>query len=555
MIWELWRVSRPELAIRLSGTIGFIWLLSWANNNLAARIMPDAASPMIRGIAVGFLLFTSIISQTWLGEFDSQTGGFCFRLGFIRPVSTGVLFLVPMAFCVAAAVASYVIPAVLLGWLIQIPMPLAGPSLIIAVAVAMILSVVWSIPNRAEKAVVLLTIAAAAIWLKSRRLISGDINNPLLSQIGSPDFFSPDVGTSLAAVIVVAVACLLAVSGIDRQRHGDFPSLIDGLSAALSRSSCGPTDNAVQWKPFPHPIAAQLWYEWRRFGKTVLLLGIAAPLLILVFLFFVRRTDPGWTYDVRVWLWALLICPIVYQLVGLDGAVELSRIQGTAKLSVFNTTRSLTNDQLITIKVLFVTTSSFAAWLIMLTAAFLQTQISGNWDRWQAIGNHILPAIQDMPWSWRIAGLTSVMLSFASTSSLLLCLGLWMADCQGRVLAAGILLYSHIPILIWDAKHEWAFRSWWAVYCYLIAITAVTISILLLRKAIVCRSLSPRLFAMVFGMWMISIWATAATAWKIIPELPFQVPVFLLVLAGSMLPVPLASAAMAPLVYASYRHQ
>lgn len=146
MVWELVRTRRVEILLRVGAMCCFMIM-----TNLAARDLGDFQDQVVRGVAVTMLMISAPFSQAWLGELDSNSKGFCFRLGFVRPVSTLQLVLVPLLFSVLSSMACYLIPTVLASYLWNAPMPMLGPALLIGFVVQLSVAVVWSCAARSSK--------------------------------------------------------------------------------------------------------------------------------------------------------------------------------------------------------------------------------------------------------------------------------------------------------------------------------------------------------------------------------------------------------------------
>ena len=125
--------NRAELLLRLALTLGMVAIVS---STPFATQLSEPEMRVVSGVFFLLLVTTSLSSSVWWLQLDRLQSAFCFRLGFVRPVSTARLVAVPMVYSMLASVASYVLPAWLFGILRKVPMPIWGPTPYIACAVA-----------------------------------------------------------------------------------------------------------------------------------------------------------------------------------------------------------------------------------------------------------------------------------------------------------------------------------------------------------------------------------------------------------------------------------
>jgi hypothetical protein len=461
MIWEVWRTSRSELLLRTAGMVGFVLLIC---GTTAAKTFNEPETRVLCGMALMVLTFGSVTTQNWIYQLDRQQTGFSFRLGFVRPVSTTMLVAVPLMFTTAAAVISYLLSMTLFSLLMNVSMPLVGPAAVIACAVVCCMAATWSPTAIFAKVIGLTVLAAAMVMSLVAFHARHETPDPILIAIGSPEYFDFGWQHYAALLILAALAFVVTVAAVERQRHGDHFQL-----ASLTRvGQVFKLSYRRRQRPFTSRFAAQCWYESQRFGRTVLLLGVLAPLIIFVFVSMAPRHDPNRQAVAYVWLGALVLCPFVYQLVGADGALGLRQKQGATQFSAFDATRAMPNDRLIASKLLVIAACSLIGWLCMGLAAASHVVLFGDWDLWVRIGQAASRAVGDVPIYWWIAGVCCVVLQYISTTSILLACG---APLHGRLFVCLIVLvYAHMMLAMWDAKHHWTLWYLWTAYGYLLSV-------------------------------------------------------------------------------------
>ncbi len=549
MIWELWRTSRGELLIRIGWLCIFV-LLAWC-----VPVGMGANSPavdVINGVLILMLMLASIASPTWMLQFDRNQAGFSFRLGFVRPVSTTVLVVVPTVYTMVTAAICFLVPETLLGLLRGTFMPIVGPAVVIASIVACFTAATWSPTTVIGKMVGLAGVIGGAVWLVVYHSQSIG-SEPLLMALGKSSFF--DFGWQIYVVFfaVTTLALVATVVAVDRQRHGDrwrFGSFVAARVARLrgrQRTLASPTT-----KPFASRFAAQCWYEMRRYGSRMLVMSAFCALLVLALVSIVPLIQPRWQGGPIVWLMALALCPFVYQIIGADGALGLRQKQGATRFPAFDATRAMSNDRLIACKLLVIAACSLIGWLGMGIVAGLHTVVAGDWQMWGKIGETVSQAVGGTSVTWWIAGISSAALLYISSTVGLLALGLWLPSHPRLFQVVSLALYLQIALMIWDARHDWSLRPLWVVYGYTIALTIVVGCVVALKKAILSGFLGKRLFGCVFCLWGIYAISIITLYLSAAPATP--IPTVVVVLAGSSLLIPLAAVAFAPLALASYRH-
>ncbi len=501
------------------------------------------------------LTVLSVFSVTWLSALDNQTQGFCFHLGFARPTSTTQLVVVPMLYVAVTAVVCFVLPAWLFCRLMSTSLPFVGLGTGVACVTVCLAATAWSPTTKFGRVAGIMTIVIGVTLCLVMNHYRHDDPDPWLLAMGKPGYFVFAWYYYVACLGISAVATVVTIATVERQRHGDGWGFVDrwvtGEARFWSRSR---TLASPARKPFTNRFAAQCWYEMRRVGRFVLPFAVLVPLLPLTFVCIVPWMYPDAANSEdspAFWLAALALCPFVYQLVGAEGALGLRKKQGATQLSAFDATRSMSNDALIAVKLLVIAACSLIGWLCMAMTAGLHTALVGNWHVWARIGEAVSAVAGDVPVYWWVAGLLSVVLLYASSSSMLIAFGMW-SQLHPKLCMCGVfMLLLHAVLMILDARHEWAFRHLWAAYGYFLSVAIVAVCVLAMRKALAAGYLGKRLFGYVFCLWVIYVSSAVALYIKA-PAVTISLP--LIALGVSTLLVPLASTAIAPLALASFRH-
>jgi hypothetical protein len=546
MLGELWHTSRWDLLGRTAGQLLLV-LLFYALT--FTHFTTPESIPVIRGIVLMLLMTISQLSITWLGNVDNRQTGFCFRLGFARPVTTVRLVLVPMLFSMTTAALCFLFPVLLFRLLFQSEMPIVGPAAVIVSCVAVFVMTTWSPTTVFGKFLAILAACLGIAGLaKGFRAMTGD-PDPFLLALGKPERFDFAWYHYLGLLALTLLACLVTVLAVDRQRHGE------GFRWKRKTRPESPAQKPVEnRRPFSSPLAAQFWFELRRVAPKMLLVGILVPLVVLFVITLIRNSEPDWPYAPVAWLFALMASPVLCQFIGIESVAGLRYKQGAVQYSVFEATRALRTDQLVLIKLFVIAACSLVVWLGVAATAGADAVISNEVDTWRRIGAGLKELAGTVRFSWGLAGACSLLLFYLSSSSVLLAFGFWL-PLHGRIfIGLAAFGYFHLILAICDqAATRWSLRPLWIVYGWTFALAIVTGCAFMLRKALVSGYLSGRVLGSASVLWIVYVVSIVTLYGKFAEHFP--VPAAGLAFGAAMLLVPLATTAIAPLALASHRHR
>ncbi len=580
MLWELWRVSRFELLVRL----GFVVSISMLILAVSEKFH-EAHWLVLRGIMLMLTSIACIFSSTWMSDLDNQKNGFTFRLGFARPISNLQLVLVPMAYSAVTAVIGYFVCAMFTRLAIGLWLPMFGPAFLVGCIVCILICATWSSTYTLEKILSIFTAAlaiAAALGLRHHQVGTSE---PILLAIGRDEYFQFSLYEYLCLIIVSCLTLWLTVYAVGQQRCGDgfsWTFLPNRLLHTLSRHNRwiawqAWVQSAVGPQHFRSPSAAQLWFEARR-SIHLLFFILAFSLLVLAFVVLTPLVNPSWggPHSPRIWLGAIVLCPLVYQLLATDPISGLQNKQGATTISLFEATRPRRCDQMIAIKLIVIAGWSTLGIAIMALMAATHATLAGQWADWLAMRQTIIAAIQkfvsgqwtaisddslgqmelgsiSMAW-WLVAVFDSVFYFFFS-SAMLMSFLLWLGRAKKRGVVFTILLTLHLCLFAWDLEHGRQLRTLWLVYGYLIPVAVIVFSLAVLRLSISAGYLGRRYFLAVFSTWSIVAAMTVASllhSQSFLSQTTMHPLVWLLAAACAI--TPLASAACAPHALAAFRH-
>jgi hypothetical protein len=432
-----------------------------------------------------------------------------------------------------------------------IPFPLLPTSALIATASACFVAAAWSSTNTHTTLLNLAAVGATLgglIWWNWQHGADAPL---LISRQDWPTILAFSVPHYFVLLLVFVCAVVGTTIAVDRQRHGERLQLkgvnqvIQNMADRLPRRT----------RPFGTPVRAQLWLEMRRSGSKVLLIGFCAPIFAFLYISYVNlNSEPLQGKAVVLWLAVLAICPIVYQVLGAEFLLGLKRRQGAVWLSTFDATQAMGDDALIAVKLVVLATSVLVSWLAMAFAAATQTMLYGDFHDWTHISQTIAPVVATVsgPW-WAAIAIMAVVL-YASSSAMLIALGLWLPRYPYVFVGAAVVVFAHILLAVWDSQHAYVFSPLWTAYGWFMSTALVTVCFVTLRTSLKWGCLGKRFLVAALCLWVPFVFVTIALYLKVVPN-TVPVPLSAVALGLGIMTVPLASAAIAPLALASHRHR
>lgn len=276
---------------------------------------------------------------------------------FTLPVTTAALAGWPMLYGTTLMLLLWFAASPFMIWPFDYVVPAFWPGLLAAALLAWTQALTWmpyGLPGvRVGVVLLCLTAMESAVLLSVHFMISESV---------MVAFFAPQV----------PLAYLVARYAVGRARRGDVPDWRP-LFARLGQMMSVRPRREVQ---FTSAERAQLWFEWRRHGRSLpWLVALVVP-FELALLFATGNT----TALVFVILGAVLITP---PFMAAFAAATISKANPHARdsygMSPFIATRPVTSAALIAAKLTMAMWSTVAAWLLVLVALPVALELSGSW--------------------------------------------------------------------------------------------------------------------------------------------------------------------------------
>jgi hypothetical protein len=358
MLWENWRLTRIEVALRLGQGIGL---------GSAAMLLFDA------GAAIAFWIILCTNAFIWFsiaklngGRFmDGYKPGFPFYLLYSRPVSTSVFVGVTVGYDALSGVVLYLVSAALVGFAFDQPLPLFSVIPWILASRLGYTCIQWSTPNRIVQWVGSFVVYAPMFILLQQR-------------VGSPPQVELSITENAVMILVGVVSFALTVVGVARQRRGDFVPV-----APRSERSGGYPVWFVSLFRFPcpttSPTRAQVWFELKSSGLPVLTIGLA--MAVVTFLLYVISIVAAPVRPAAVAAPIMFGLPILLLYLG-GNAFGIRRRQGRTYVSAFEATQPYNTAQLASVKLLVRTACVLAALIVVGVSLWASSSLMSVWTEW-----------------------------------------------------------------------------------------------------------------------------------------------------------------------------
>ncbi len=484
-------------------------------------------------LSMAFMYFLAVFSFGLAGDLAARQSIYPARM-FTLPVTTRALAGWPMLYG-TAAMASLWLLAVLFAILpFGIDLPLIWPGVLAAVFLAWTQALMWmpyALPG--------LRVIVAVLWLVS-------LDAVVLLAI---EYQVPESLMLAGLAPQLPLAYLAACFAVARARRGDVPDW-QRMFARLGRIS-----DVLQHRRdhFSSPARAQMWFEWRRCGRSLpAVVGILLPFELALLL--IAGNDRFVFYTL---LGALLTPPFMAGFAATTVSKSNPDARDSWGIAPFDATRPLTSGALIAAQLKVAIGSTLLAWLLVLIAIPMALILSSTW-----------PVLIERTTQWieaegTLRAVTIVLLGFVGLLGLT-----WKQLVQnlyirltGRewVVKSSVFLALSYLILIGPL-------AGWIISLFVMAV--VTGALPWIAATLVClkisaagwiatrlhrqRLLGDRTLVTVAGGWLVVVLALyGLLAWLVTTPL---IPRYFLALVA-VLSVPLARVSAAPLALAWNRHR
>src|SRR5688572_24556642 len=420
LLWELWRVTRAEVAWKLALPIGGAMAALAVHATLApaddAKRYGDVMD-MGAAMALTILVLPHLLGWPSMAKLTGGRTGFPLYLHYTRPVRTAVIVGLPMAYLTAAASAIYLVSALLLKMTSGYAFPLLPVAAWIAALTLIGVAATWSTRNKSVQVVTMVSATAIAWSVAVERLTAVEIPGtfdwpPRLW----PTLFDWPLTDYAWIALIGLVSFRVTLAMATRQRRGDEQPA--GTVAAVTWTPGGGWwDWLVGLFRLPCPTSsatrAQLWLDLTSNGLPVLTIGVALGIVILLMSAISGPLDAAVLEGIRtspscVNRDCITVVPVVPLLVAAlsllivlvlaGNAFGIRRKQGRTYISPFAATQAYGTAQLAALNLLVMSACALAALVAIGVSVWISVPLLGEAffiQMWGVTPNRQLSVIND----------------------------------------------------------------------------------------------------------------------------------------------------------------
>ncbi|HXA15523.1 MAG TPA: hypothetical protein VN380_00915 [Thermoanaerobaculia bacterium] len=536
--WEFRRRHRWGLIaiagyLLILGTIKF--LILEPGQGIDFEDAPGFALAVVVPLTSTFLYFLAVFSFGLAGDLAGRQSMYPARM-FTLPVTTAALAGWPMLYGTAAMMMLWLATRLLAVWPSGEEIPMIWPALLTASLLAWTQALTWMpypLPGLRVIVTVLWLAMFDSVVLLALRYKAPE---PVMLAILAPH---------------VPIAYLAARFAVARARRGDTPNWREIFGRRGETADAHPRRR----DHFPSAARAQMWFEWRRVGRSLpAMVGILLPFeLALLFIF---RETPVIVFEI---LAGVLLTPS-FMAAFAAATVSKSNPHGSDSygLTPFIATLPLTSVSLITAKLKATIWSTLAAWLLVLGAIPLALRLSGTLPlviEWK----HDLIGFVGTPRAIVIVLLGFMGLVASTWKQLVKSLYIGLSGREWVVKASVFVTLSILAIIVplahWVIGSRFMMAVLWNAFPWIAAVLVcfkLSAAVWIAMRLRDSRLLSDRTLVIGAACWDVSVFALYGLFVWLAPALLFR-SYFLALVA--ILAVPLARLSAAPLALAWNRHR
>jgi len=466
-----------------------------------------------------FIYFLAVFTFGLDGDIAARESIYPQRL-FTLPLSSDALAGLPMLYGCVAVAGLWFVTRVFAVWPAGARVPAIWPALLAASLLAWTQALTWmSYPLRGLRVVI------TVLWLSS---IDAIILAALYLKASEP---------AMLAILAphVPLAYLVARAAIRRARCGDIPNWQRAVGSHSPR----------QRRAFASAMSAQVWFEWRRHGRSLpILVAMLLPFeLAMLFAF----------HDTRG------IVIEVFMMILFTPSVIAAFVAATVgKSSTFTHARPMTDISLITAKLKATLWSALLTWLLVIVTTALALRLSGT----ASVILDDVHWLSDAIGAPRAAIAIILAITFLIGSTWKLLVQSLAIEMSGRAWLSKASLFATLsliaiafPSLLWISHSKRAVAALWNSIPWIagaMVCVKTLLALWIVSRLFDKRVLSERALLIGAACWCFAVLALSAGMAAIFPDIILR-HYFLIFVA--ILQVPLVRLAAAPLALEWNRHR
>lgn len=411
-LWELWRVTRLELLIRLLAPLTL--LIAWP------FVKPQEIPAFAALILLCNLCVSSFSPVLHKLDGNGRFGAYPFPSAFARPIPAFWLAVTPLAWLVSTNVALYLGLTGVAGKVLGVPFPVLPVLPVIILGTVVLTIDMWSVGRFMTRLLGSMSLVIAS-WVCIAPLLP--LRVPLIFHaVPIPVEPGPSAVESIITIAAAMGFAACCVNGIREQRCNEAG---DTMPWQTSLSKFMPL-TLERTTRFRSPLHAQIWFELRRAWERTLAM-ICIGLLVLVMATSVLAiTSNRSSVAVLLWVWVIAI-PFVLSPITLHALLGVRRSGSISWLSLYDATRPISVSASITLKTAAALVLTLAMSIAFAVAALL-CGLCAVPDSVLELAHSILTRMSEHP-------AQGVYLAVRGFATLVVVHGTW-------ILAVGSLFYS-----------------------------------------------------------------------------------------------------------------
>jgi len=543
-LWELFRLTWPELLVRFFTPLALVYVLTRITG-----IVDYFAGTLL----LECLLVSSLTSLLWLKSFEQRApGAFPLQLGFVHPLSDFWLAAVPLAWLLLTNALLYVALASVTQLILGHPFPVLSMIPFILLATAGIAMLAWSSTRFVERVLGAILLGFIMLrWFQGRLSVLDSVSIAPLDWASAFRSTPMEILLGLGGALLFSLLCIVSIG---RQRHGDTEPLL-GWRNLFSNSF---SERLERRTGFTSARSAQIWFELRRVGLRGAGITLAAIFMMAAGLS--AAVSGADLLGGLLFYSALFFSPLVLVVAVTEGVLGLNYRGHTPRLSPYEATLPRTESTSILQKLEVALGVTLAGWSAIGLAILLGFFALLDPNIPSQSPSHFIADITERHEHlvmWIVLGFTLFVASSAATVLVIASVGYFLPRIQKHLVwAVSLTFCALVPIplsIIEDlmgSDLRLLFDLWLVVWgIFLIGVTAISLrdlhrsghsGILFILVCTFCWAL---LLAMVLKLYLDGDFD------------PFHVRLPEACFALGLLSIPLASVAWAPLSLAALRHE
>jgi hypothetical protein len=398
MLWELWRLTRAEIAWKLALPIGG----ALAALGLGAAFGPadnptnyQRVNDDVSALALILIVIPHLLGWLSIAKLNGSQPGFPLYLTYTRPVRTAAIVGVPMAYLTALSAAIYLVSAIVLRVASGHAFPLQPVAMWMAALTVVALAGAWSTRIRLIHVLVMIYAVTKGLVMAMQRLTAVEIPGgydwpprlwPTLFDFPRTDY---------AWIALIGMAGFgVTVAGVTWQRRGGAPAAIALPAISWTRGGGGLWQWLIKLFRVPCPTSsatwAQVWLDLKSNGFPLVTIGVVLASVILLLSAVSGPIDAAINADpdvscpiaecfyARVWPPLLTPLSLVIVLALGGNAFGIRRRQGRAYVSAFEAAQAYGTGRLAVLKVLVKSVCVLAALTAIGVSAWISLPLLGD---------------------------------------------------------------------------------------------------------------------------------------------------------------------------------